>query len=55
MGYSPRGRKESDTAERLSAAQWCTEVNPSLPIHPSPFPFRIHTFVLYVCVSVSAL
>ena len=23
--------------------------------HPTPFPLGIHTFVLYVCVSISAL
>ena len=31
-------------------------VSPNLPIHPtSPFPLGIHTFVLFVCVSISAL
>ena len=30
--------------------------NPNLPIPPTPsFPLGIHTFVLYICVSVSAL
>ena len=34
----------------------CTYVNPNLPIHPTPAsPLGIHTFVLYVCVSISAL
>ena len=36
--------------------QQCIYVNPNLPIHPSPTsPLGIHTFVLYVCVSISAL
>ena len=31
-------------------------VNPSLPVHPaSPFPLGIHKFILYLCVSISAL
>ena len=31
-------------------------VNPSLPIHPTPrFPLGIHTFILCICVSISAL
>jgi len=31
-------------------------VNPNLPIHsPYTFPLGIHTFVLYLCVSISAL
>ena len=32
-------------------------VNPNLPIHPAPplLFFGVHTFVLYACVSISAL
>ena len=33
-------------------------VNPNLPIHPTTTPLhfpRVHTFVLYICVSISAL
>ena len=31
-------------------------VNPNLPIHPlSPSSYDIHKFILYICVSVSAL
>ena len=31
-------------------------INPDLPIPPTPsFPLGIHTFVLYICVSISAL
>ena len=32
-------------------------VNPKFPMHATtmPFPFGIHTFVPYVCVSISAL
>ena len=34
----------------------CIHVNPNLPIHPAPFsPLSVHMFVLYVCVSISAL
>ena len=40
----------------------CIHVNPSLPIHhttaPTPpllSPLGVHTFVLYICVSISAL
>ena len=36
--------------------QQCIYVNTNLPIPPTPpFPFGIHTFILYVCVSTSAL
>ena len=34
----------------------CIYVNPSLPIHSIPsFPLGVHMFVLYICVSISAL
>ena len=40
----------------------CIRVNPNLPIHPTiapatlPLsPLGVHTFVLYICVSISAL
>ena len=40
----------------------CIHVNPNLPIHPTtttlPLPLSplgVHTFVLYICVSISAL
>ena len=40
----------------------CIHVNPNLPIHhtttstlPPPSPLGVHTFVLYICVSISAL
>ena len=55
-GYGPWGHKGSDITERLSTAQHSVQM--SIPISqfiPAPFPLGIHTFVLYVCVSVSAL
>ena len=34
----------------------CIHVNPNLPIHPPPLsPLGVHTFVLYIWVSLSAL
>ena len=35
----------------------CICVNPNLPISPTqpPFSLDIHVFVLYICVSISAL
>ena len=39
----------------------CIHVNPKLPIHPTTTthhplsPLGVHTFVLYICVSISAL
>ena len=40
----------------LFYTQQCIYVNPSLPIYCTPpSPLGIHTFVLYVCVSISAL
>ena len=34
----------------------CIHVNANFPIHPSHLPaLGVHTFVLYVCVSISAL
>ena len=40
----------------------CIHVNPNLPIHPTTThppprlsPLGVHTFVLYICVSISAL
>ena len=35
--------------------QQCRHVNTNLPIHPFPPHLVIHTFVLYVCDSISAL
>ena len=37
--------------------QQCIYVNPNLPIHPTPSlsPLGVHTFVLYVCVSIFVL
>ena len=43
MGYSPWGRKKSDTTERLTLSP------------PTAIPFGNHKFVFYVCESVSAL
>ena len=40
----------------LFYTQQCIYVNPNLPIHPTPPPpLGIHKFVLYICVSISAL
>ena len=42
-------------------AYQCIYVNPNLPIHPTTMttsrfpPLGVHTFVLYICVSISAL
>ena len=34
----------------------CIYVNPNLPVHPIPLsPLGVHTFVIYICVSISAL
>ena len=31
-------------------------VNPNLPVHPIlPLPLGIHTFTLYICVSINVL
>ena len=54
MGYSPWGRKESDTTEGLfTSLSQCIYVNPNLPfITP---PSCIHMLVLSIYVSLSAL
>ena len=40
----------------LFYTQQCRYVNPRLPIYPTTiFPHGVHTLVLYVCVSISAL
>ena len=52
MGYSPWGRRESDTAERLSTAQHIAMVNVTI-IHQMPFfipPWLSHHTVN--CLSV---
>ena len=38
----------------LSAVYMCQCQSPNLS-HPTPLPFSIHMFVLYVCVSISSL
>ena len=36
--------------------QQCIYINPNLPIHPTPLSsLGVHSFVLYVCVSISSL
>jgi len=55
-GYSPWGRKESDTIERLHSFTQCVSVNSKLLIYPSPlFPIDNHKFLFYVYDSVSGL
>ena len=55
MGYSPWGRKDSDTTERLHLLVCiCQSQTPKLSLLPN-FPFGIHKFVFYVCKSVSEL
>ena len=39
----------------LLYTQYCVYVNLNLSIIPTPFPHDIHTFVLNICVSISAL
>ena len=41
----------------LFYAYWCVCVGPNLPIQPPPAtsPLGVHAFVLYICVSISAL
>ena len=55
---SPWDPKELDMTEQLSAARTveCVYVNPDLPISLSaPFLLGNHTFVFYICDSVSFL
>ena len=54
--YSPPGSKESDMTERLSLSSVVYMCQFQSPISShSHFPLGVHTFVLYDCVSISAL
>ena len=59
VGYSPWDCKESDTTEQLSPHTDIKSMYMSIPIVQfipvCPFPLDIYTFVLYICVSISAL
>ena len=53
VGYSPWGRKESDTTERLHFHFQYIYVNLHFLIYPSPaFPFGSHRLVFYACKSL---
>ena len=59
VGFSPWDCKESDTTEQVSPHTDINSVCMSTPviqfIPVCPFPLDIYTFVLYICVSISAL
>ena len=52
---SSRGRKESDTTERLNWTE-CVYVNATLSIRPTlSFPSYVHKSIHYICVSIPTL